>query len=134
MNIVDGYQKKSIKLIERFVTAAGWILMLVYFIQVSLSVGLWAFNLSNFYRKLFILPDIITTINTLMITLVISILAFLIIFFWGRYNFKKYAHLNRRRFPKTVASEDIAEYFNLSPVVVEDMGNSKRIHLEKTIV
>jgi poly-beta-1,6-N-acetyl-D-glucosamine biosynthesis protein PgaD len=134
MNIVDGCQKKSVKLIESLITAAGWAFLLTYFIQVTLSVALWAFNLSNFYHKLLILTDIKTTIYTLLITIMISVLACLVIYFWGRYNFKRYAHLNRRKFPKEVSSQDIIEYFNLSPEIVEYMQNNKNIQLEKTIV
>lgn len=134
MNIVDGRQKKSMKVIERFVTAAGWTIMSFYFAQVTLSLVLWAFNLSNFYHSLFIIPNLKGTLNILGITLLISLLAFLIIYLWGRYNFRRYAHLNRRKFPNDVTPKDIIEHFDLSPEIVEEMQNGKRIQLKKTIV
>lgn len=134
MNIIDGFQKKQIKIIEKLITAIGWSFMVGYLIQIALSVALWTFNLSNFYHKLLIFPDIKTTLNTLLITVLISIVAFLTIFSWGRYNYKKYAHLRRRNFPEDVTTEEVVEYFNLSLETVVDMQNNKRIVLEKTIV
>lgn len=108
--------------------------MLGYLIQIALSIVLWIFNLSNFYRKLLIFPDIKTTLNTLFITIIISILAFLIIYSWGRYNFKRYAHLDRRKFPSDVTTEEISEYFNLSLETVAEFQDNNKIVLEKTIV
>lgn len=134
MNIIDGYQKKQIKLIERFITIVGWFFMVGFIIQITVSVVLWIFNLSNFYHKLLIFPNIKTTLNTLLITVMISILAFLIIFGWGRYNYRKYAHLRRRNFPEDVTTGEIVEYFKLPLETVVEMQNNKKIVLEKTIV
>lgn len=134
MNIIDGFQKKYIRIIEKFITVIGWLFMLGYIVQIILSLLIWIFNLSNFYKQLFILGSIYRTINTLLITIVISFLGFLIMYGWGRYNFKRYAHLKRRRFPDYITIEGLAKYFNLSLEVVETMQNDKIIILEKTIV
>ena len=108
--------------------------MLGYMVQIILSLLLWAFNLSNFYRKLFILGSIEATVNTLLITVAISFLSFLILYGWGRYNFKRFAHLKRRHFPEAIVPEDIVSYFKLSPEVVKAMQTDKITTLEKTIV
>lgn len=134
MNIIDGFQKKYIRVIEKFITVIGWLFMLGYIVQIILSLLIWIFNSSNFYKQLFILGSIYRTINTLIITIVISLLGFLIMYGWGRYNFKRYAHLKRRKFPDYITIEGIAEYFNLSLEVVESMQNDRIIILEKTIV
>ena len=134
MNIIDGFQKKYIRIIEKFITVIGWLFMLGYIVQIILSLLIWIFNLSNFYKQLFILGSIYRTINTLLITIMISFLGFLIMYGWGRYNFKRYAHLKRRRFPDYITIEGLAKYFNLSLEVVETMQNDKIIILEKTIV
>ena len=134
MNIIDGFQKKYFRIIEKFITVIGWLFMLGYIVQIILSLLIWIFNLSNFYKQLFILGSIYRTINTLLITIMISFLGFLIMYGWGRYNFKRYAHLNRRRFPDYITIEGLAKYFNLSLEVVESMQNDKITILEETIV
>lgn len=133
MNIIDGFQKKWLKIIELFLTSMGWILMIGYIVEIILTILIWLFNLSNFY-KLLVFLNIRKTINTLIITFAISILAFLIMFIWGKYNYKRYAHLNRRKFPNDVTSNEIVEYFNLPHELVTSMQNDKEIELEKTIV
>jgi len=134
MNIIDGLQKKSIKIIEKVVTVVGWLLMLGYVLQIVLSLLLWVFNLSNFYSELFVLNNLRSTINTFLITASISVGVFMLIFFWGKYNFKKYAHLRRRKFPEDITIEKVAEHFDLPISLIEEMQNDKVIELEKTIV
>lgn len=134
MNIIDGFQKKYIKKFERLITISGWFLIVFYMIQIVLSILLWKFNLSNFYNKLLVFPNVKSTITTFIITAGISILAFIVMLLWGRYNYKRYAYLNRRKFPKDVTSQEIALHFNLPVEVIEKMQNDRIIELEKTIV
>lgn len=134
MNIIDGLQKKFIKRIEQVITTLGWIVILIFVIQSLLSIFLWIFNLSNFYTKLFLYNNIDTTIRVFLLTITFSLLFFIIIYLWRKYNYKKYAHLRRRTLPNYVTSNEIESYFNLPPSLVEKMQNDKIIVLEKTIV
>jgi poly-beta-1,6-N-acetyl-D-glucosamine biosynthesis protein PgaD len=134
MNIIDGLQKKGIRIIEGIVTTMGWLLMLGYIIQIILSIILWVFNLSNFYYSFFIFNNINATIRTIAITVVISVCVFMLIYLWGKYNYKRFAHLKRRKFPENVTNDKIAEYFGLPLSLVEKMQNNKIIVIEKTIV
>lgn len=134
MNIIDGLQKRTIKILEKLITTIGWLFMLGYIFQILLSIVCWLFNLSNFYHKLFVLDNIQTTIHILTITVAIAICIFILIYFWGKYNYKRYAHLNRRKFPQDVTNDEIELYFGLSSSLVEKMQNDKVIILEKTIV
>ncbi|MDR3593270.1 poly-beta-1,6-N-acetyl-D-glucosamine biosynthesis protein PgaD [Clostridium sp.] len=142
MNIIDGLQKKSIRILEILITTIGWLIMLYYIIQTLLSIVFWSLlyivfwslNLSNFYKKLFTLGDVSTTMHTFIITIVIASSSFILMYFWGRYNHKRYAHLRRRKFPKAVTNDEIERYFNLPSSTIEKMQNDKIIILEKTIV
>jgi poly-beta-1,6-N-acetyl-D-glucosamine biosynthesis protein PgaD len=134
MNIIDGLQNKIVKKIEKLITTIGWLIMLGYVLQTVLSIIFWIFNLSNFYHKLFIFGNIEITVHTFLITFTIAICIFLLLYLWGRYNYKRYAHINRRTFPKDVTSDEIALYFGLKSSLVEKMQNDKIIILEKTIV
>ena len=134
MNIIDGLQKKTIRRLEILITTIGWLVMLFYIIQTLLSIVVWSFNLSNFYNKLFTSSNVSTTIQTFIITIVITIGSFILMYLWGKYNYKRYAHLRRRKFPKTVTNDEIERYFNLPSSTIEKMQNDKIIILEKTIV
>ena len=142
MNIIDGLQKKSIRILEILITIIGWLIMLYYIIQTLFSIVFWLllfmvfwlFNLSNFYNKLFTSSDVSTTIHTFIITIFIASGSFILMYFWGKYNYKRYAHLRRRKFPKTVTNDEIERYFNLPSSTIEKMQYDKIIILEKTIV
>jgi len=142
VNIIDGMQKKTIRILEILITTIGWLIMLYYIIQtlssiiflLLLFIVFWSFNLPNFYNKLFTSSDISTTIHTFIITIFIASGSFILMYFWGKYNYKKYAHLRRRKFPKVVTNDEIESYFNLPSSTIEKMQNDKIIILEKTIV
>jgi poly-beta-1,6-N-acetyl-D-glucosamine biosynthesis protein PgaD len=134
MNIIDGLQKKHFKFLERLITIIGWLLALGYMFQIILCLLLWFFNLSNFYRKLFVLGSIKATLITMVITVIISISSFMILYLWSFYNYKRFAHLRRRKFPREVTVEDITDYFHLEPNLVIKMQGEKIIELDKTIV
>lgn len=134
MNIIDGLQKKTIKILEILITTIGWLVMLYYIIQTLLSIVVWSFNLSKFSNKLFISNNINTTIHTFIFTILIAIWSFILMYFWGIYNYKRYAHLRRRNFPKTVTNDEIELYFNLPSSIVKKMQNDKITILEKSIV
>lgn len=133
-NIIDGKQKKKIKIIENFFSLFGWTLMLGYLIQIVASLIVWAFSLSNFYIELFMIKNIEKTIRIILITVLISVILFIVMYIWGKYNFNKFAHLRRRKFPKDTTPNDLAEYFNLPIDEIIKMQNDKKIELEKTIV
>jgi len=133
-NIIDGKQKKKFKIIENFFSLFGWTLMLGYLIQIIGSLIVWAFSLSNFYIELFMIRNIEKTLRIILITVLISVILFIIMYIWGKYNFNKFAHLRRRKFPKDTTPNDLAEYFNLPIDEILKMQNDKKIELEKTIV
>ena len=134
MNIIDGLQKKTIRRLEILITTIGWLVMLFYIIQTLLSIVVWSFNLSDFYNKLFTSSNVSTTIHTFIITIVIASGNFILMYFWGKYNYKRYAHLRRRKFPQIVTNDEIERYFNLPSSTIEKMQYDKIIILEKTIV
>lgn len=133
-NIIDGKQKRKFKIIENFFSLFGWTLMLGYLIQIVASLIVWGFSLSNFYTELFMIKNIEKTIRIILITVLISVILFIVMYIWGKYNFNKFAHLRRRKFPKDTTPDDLAEYFNLPIDEIAKMQNDKKIELEKTIV
>ena len=133
-NIIDGKQKKKFKIIDWIFSVFGWILMLGYLIQIIASLIVWGFSLSNFYDKLFMIGNLENTIKIILATILISLILFIVMYVWGKYNFKRFAHLRRRKFPEDIKPEELAEYFNLSVEEIKKMQNDKKIELEKTII
>lgn len=133
-NIIDGKQKKKFKIVENFFSLFGWTIMLGYLIQIIISLVVWAFSLSNFYTELFMIKNMEKTIRIILITVLISVILFIVMYIWGKYNFNKFAHLRRRKFPKDTTPDELAEYFNLPIDEILKMQHDKKIELEKTIV
>jgi poly-beta-1,6-N-acetyl-D-glucosamine biosynthesis protein PgaD len=132
--LIDGKQKRKIKAIESIITLLGWIYMLGFFIYTALTLVLWYFNINYIYNELFFVQNIFDTLKIISLTITAAMIAFVIMLGWGRYNYRKFGHLDRRQFPKVVSSEDIAKYFDLPIQQVEEFQNDKWINLEKTIV
>ncbi|MDF2547169.1 MAG: pgaD [Anaerosolibacter sp.] len=132
--LIDGRQKRRIKVVEAIITLLGWIYILGFFIYTALTLILWYFNLNYIYNELFYMQNIFDTLKIISVTITAAMVAFVIMLGWGRYNYQKFGHLDRRQFPKKVSSEDIAKYFNLSIQQVDELQSDKWINLEKTIV
>ncbi len=134
MNIIDGLQKKVLKVVERIITIIGWLLMLGYLVQIILSFIIWAFNIKGFYNNLFTPAMLQSTLYISATTILIAVSVFIVAFLWGAYNYKKYAHLNRRQLPPAITTDEIQGYFDLSEELTLKMQRDKVIYLEKTIV
>ena len=91
-----------------------------------MTVICWILMLSFIFKTL--------TIHILVSTFIISMAIFILITIWSKYNHKRYAHLNRRTFPKDVVNDDIELYFGIGIDIIEKMQNNKVIILKKTIV
>lgn len=134
MNIIDGLQKRSIKILEILITLVAWIFMSRYIFEIFVAIVISFFDLSNSYGMVLTLDNIQASIHIVLITVAITMGVFILIYFWGKYNYKRYAHLSRRKFPIDVTKEEIEIYFDLPSPLVEEMQNHKVIILEKTIV
>lgn len=131
MNIIDGKQKKTTKMSEKIITTMGWIYVLGQLIQLIITIILWLFGM--FYLKETVFSDS-KTLFTLFFTIIVALIWLIVSILWGRYNYKKYAHLKRRTFPKDTTINDISNLLDLDVKIIEEMQNTKNIVLEETIV
>jgi poly-beta-1,6-N-acetyl-D-glucosamine biosynthesis protein PgaD len=134
MSIIDGRQKKKWRIAEMVVTIFGWFVLLGFTLQIILSILLWFFNLSYIYNELIILGSVEDSIFIFTVTIIISLCSFAFLYFWGHYNFRKYGHLDRRSFPKSVTSEELAVYFSMPVSEVERFTKEKLLTLEENII
>ncbi|WP_207726955.1 poly-beta-1,6-N-acetyl-D-glucosamine biosynthesis protein PgaD [Anaerosolibacter carboniphilus] len=132
--LIDGRQKRRIKIIESIITVLGWLYMLGFFVYTILTLVLWYFNINYIYNELFFMQNIFDTLKIISVTVIAAIVAFTIMLGWGQYNYQRFGNLDRRQFPKAVSSDALAEYFKIPIQQVEELQNNKWITLEKTIV
>lgn len=131
MKIIDGKQKNMTKMSEIIITIMGWIYVLGQLMQLITTILLWLFGM--FYLKETVFSDS-KTLFTFFFTIIIALIWVIMSMLWGRYNYKKYAHLKRRTFPKDTTVNDIGNLLNLDVEIIKDMQNTKNIVLEETIV
>lgn len=134
MSIIDGRQKRKWKVIELIATFFGWLVILFLALQIIASVFLWIFNVGYIYNELFLIGNIEDTVFIFSVTILVAILAFTLLYFWGNYNYRKFGNLRRRRFPDNVSTEELTEHFNLPVESIKKMQSEKYILLEKNII
>jgi poly-beta-1,6-N-acetyl-D-glucosamine biosynthesis protein PgaD len=103
-------QKKNsilIKTFEIILTGLGWI-FLILFLLILVSNVKWKLNGSMDSLSL------VNSITIILFTVATSIISFLGLYFWGIFNKKRYGLLNRRTFPKSTETLEIATYYSMS--------------------
>ncbi|GAE28559.1 hypothetical protein JCM9140_4805 [Halalkalibacter wakoensis JCM 9140] len=113
MKIIDGNQKPMTKVIEFNLTLFMWCL---FFFLLSLLVPRVSAHFFDLPTNPFILFAILVTALSLLI-------ATFFIFYWSFYNKKKYGKLTRRKMPKDVTLEEMAEKVNMP---VEELERYRR--------
>ena len=63
-----------------------------------------------------------------------SVIFFIIQFVWVQYNYRMFGSLKRRRFPKDVQPQDLAQYFSLTEEEIQYFQKNNIIKLKDTIV
>ncbi|MFB9757622.1 poly-beta-1,6-N-acetyl-D-glucosamine biosynthesis protein PgaD [Ectobacillus funiculus] len=63
-----------------------------------------------------------------------SVIFFIIQFVWVQYNYRMFGGLKRRRFPKDVQPQDLAQYFSFTEEEIQYLQENDIIKLKDTIV
>ncbi len=63
-----------------------------------------------------------------------GVIFFIIQFVWVQYNYRIFGKLKRRRFPKDVQRQDLAQYFSLTEEEIQYWQETNIIKLKDTIV
>jgi len=132
--IIDGKQKKNLRLVEGLLTTFGWIYVISILSQIIGSIVLWYFNIDYILNELFMFDTVKDTIKVIGITFIIAIISMTVLYIWSKYNKLKFGSLNRRDFPKDVVIDDLSHCFNIENEIILQFQNSKKIVLEHNIV
>lgn len=133
-HIIKNRQKKWKKVIEYILTLLGWLYILVYLVYViygiiAVKLGLPLFEISMYNRGM-----LAETERMFFILFVGSLIITLWLICWRQYNFRRFGKKDRRKFPKDVTDEDLAEYFKLEPEEIKKLKSQKVIEFEENVI
>ncbi|MCI0184932.1 poly-beta-1,6-N-acetyl-D-glucosamine biosynthesis protein PgaD [Sulfoacidibacillus ferrooxidans] len=128
--IINKKQKRSKKILELFITIAGWGYIIVFTIQVIISILLWVVGIH--YLRYFILSNTYysTTIDLVIFTIACALIVLSIVTYWSYYNKFKYGKLQRRTIPRDVTIVELSEIFSVSEEFIHDIQNKKWIEFD----
>ncbi|MDQ0257000.1 poly-beta-1,6-N-acetyl-D-glucosamine biosynthesis protein PgaD [Evansella vedderi] len=133
--IIDGRANKPHrKAIEGSITFMGWTYVLIMTFQIIISLIAWYFNLAYLMNFLIFVPNIQGTISIIIVTLVTSIVTFLFLYTWAKYNKKRFGILRRRSFPKDVDNKELEELFQISAEELEEYQKDKIIVIQRPLI
>lgn len=115
--------KPQRNLTEKSLIVAGTGLVLYFFLTITLVV--WYFAGIYFVDTVFSWEHLEATVDILLKLLLVALIAALVFVGWGEYNFRSYAHLDRRKTPENVSVTEMAELFDMNEEVVLMAQKSK---------
>ncbi|MEW9672608.1 poly-beta-1,6-N-acetyl-D-glucosamine biosynthesis protein PgaD [Ammoniphilus sp. 3BR4] len=134
-NVIDGRQKKFYRFIEIILSILGWLCLIVFTSQVLLLFITFYIPKSNWLNHLILFGIPPVQVKEVILVSGRAVLVSIFIqYAWRSYNYRRFAHMNRRQFPPDVMPSEVSRYFKLSITEIEKMQNEKWIELDKTIV
>ncbi len=133
-HLIYGNQKGWKKVIEWIVTVIAWLFILTYI--VYLVYGCFAVEYGWYLPEFFFYSrDMIFEIRKYFVILFIAAVIFVVLLlFWKIYNKRRFGRLHRRKFRPDVTNEEIAEQFELDPLLVGKMQSERYIRFDKNII
>ncbi len=128
IEIIDKPKLKSFlrKITELSFTSLMWGLWFYLFLPI-LTLILWALGFRNFYIEVFEFAGYKGLITILLKAGWVILSVFLVLRFWGLYNYWRFGKRERR---KNLPSETLiktVEYFRVSPEQIQDLQSSKEV-------
>jgi poly-beta-1,6-N-acetyl-D-glucosamine biosynthesis protein PgaD len=118
--IIQSKNSKKQQVFEIVATAIGWAFLILFLFVLGSNIK-WKFS-GDVY-----LLALVNANAIILFTVVISIISFLGLYFWGIYNKLRYGNLHRRTFPKPTKIEGIADYYVLSSQKVLELQQEKYV-------
>lgn len=118
--IINSKQSKPRKIIDLFFTFFGWVFLILFLYNFS----------SHFDRDLdfTILELNLDNANSILLfTFLVVITSAAALSWWSSYNKRKFGHLKRRTFPPQTNEKDLAEYFQVTEVELENIKKDSYI-------
>jgi poly-beta-1,6-N-acetyl-D-glucosamine biosynthesis protein PgaD len=107
-------------------TSAMWVLWVYLFFPI-INILLWLLGVGTFYEKVIAHSDYLRLLDLVRNCGGAVVGIFLVLWFWGFYNYRRFGKRNRRTGGKPVAPEKMAEFFDVPPEQVAAMQQEKQI-------
>lgn len=129
------HEKRSlvIESIELLATLLLWI----YLLSTLALIAAITCNLDFEWKRILLLTFQIkeTDVQNIIYKIgIFSIIFFIIQFVWVQYNYRIFGKLKRRRFPKDVQPQDLAQHFSFTEEEIQYLQENDIIKLKNTIV
>ena len=133
--IIDDPKRSSAnrKITEKALIVVGTGAVLYFSVMITLAI--WYFAGLYFIENIFSWSHLEATVRVLLQLLVTAMASAVILLSWSEYNYRRYAHLNRRREPDPVTPDEVAAYFRLPVEYVYAARESKYMsfHVEEDV-
>jgi len=104
--------KPQRKLTEKSLIVVGTGLIIYFFLMITLLV--WYFAGVYVIDTVFSWRHMEATVDILLRLVLVALITAMIFLGWGEYNYRTYAHLNRRKKPAIVSIREMAELFDVN--------------------
>lgn len=128
--IIDGRQNRKKRFFEYIVTGAGWSYVIIGLVQTIATLIIWILNIT--FTSTFIKISLQRTLDTLLFTFLVAVSAFIILYSWHHYNFKKYGKMFRRKMPTDSTIDDVVAIMNIEKTKALKLQKTKWIDLEES--
>jgi biofilm PGA synthesis protein PgaD len=128
IEIIDKPKLKSFlrKIAELGFTSLMWGLWFYLFLPL-LNLVLWVLGIRYFYIEVFELAGYKGLINLLLKAGWVILIVFLILRFWGFYNYWRFGKRERRKSLPSETFEKMSEYFQIPPEQIQHIQSSKEV-------
>jgi biofilm PGA synthesis protein PgaD len=128
IEIIDKPKLKSFlrKITELSFTSLMWGLWFYLFLPL-LNLVLWVLGIRYFYIEVFELGGYKGLINLLLKAGWVILTVFLVMRFWGLYNYWRFGKRERRKNLPSETFEQTVEYFQVSPEQIQQVQSSKEV-------
>ena len=112
---------------DKAITVVGTSAVLYFLVMITLVV--WYFAGLYFVDSVFSWRHVEDTFDIMLKLVLVALASILLMLAWAEYNFRTYAHRNRRRKPDPVTDDEMAAFFKAPAEFVTASKNSKYLRL-----
>lgn len=91
---------------------------------------LWLLGIRHFYLEIIQKSGYLDFLHLVERVGWIILIVFGILRLWGWYNYKKFGHLNRRKFPRSTTPEQLSKYFEVPVETIKTLQTQKEVLID----
>jgi poly-beta-1,6-N-acetyl-D-glucosamine biosynthesis protein PgaD len=131
LKIIDNPSLKSFfrNMGEWSFTMVMWGIWIYFFLPI-INLILWLLGIRHFYLEIIQKSGYLDFLHLVERVGWIILIVFGILRLWGWYNYKKFGHLNRRKFPRSTTPEQLSKYFKIPVETIKTLQTQKEVLID----